>query len=436
MKAWWGTTGSKRRILIIHSLLIITLSFTRTLSAEPILFLSTQLNPVEEADLMRTVILADFPGEVIFEPYDDRAVFNRLTDEAAEVSQKPSLYGGLHGDFVFLKRNGNLDSVDALLKRIRSRGFPEKFLKLGMLEAHNQYFIPWMQATYIMVANKKALKYLPENANLNALTYQELHKWAANMRAEAGKPLLGFPAGKSGLIHRFFQGYLYPSFTGGSVRSFKSSQAAGMWEYFRNLWVNVNPRSVTFSDMGEPLLSEDVWVAWDHTSRLINIFDERPEDFVAFPCPVGPRGRGLMVVLAGLGIPVDAVERQGAEDLIEFLTRPDTQLKTLKCCGFYPVVKVEEDDSLSPGLSEFQLAVSRQIDTRDALLTLLPVGLGDRANDFNSIYIGAFTKIVLRKKDPVPVLRAQAEKLLTILKETQAGCWPPDEPSTGPCPVD
>ena len=43
-------------------------------------------------------------------------------------------------------------------------------------------------------------------------------------------------------MHRFFQGYLYPSFTGNTVRKFRSPEAVSMWEYFRKLWEEVNPR--------------------------------------------------------------------------------------------------------------------------------------------------------------------------------------------------
>ena len=43
-------------------------------------------------------------------------------------------------------------------------------MKLGRLGTNKQLYIPWMQATYIMVANKQALQYLPKGANINALT--------------------------------------------------------------------------------------------------------------------------------------------------------------------------------------------------------------------------------------------------------------------------
>ncbi|MBO6882766.1 MAG: hypothetical protein JJ869_04185 [Marivita sp.] len=87
-----------------------------------------------------------------------------------------------------------------------------------------------MQASYIMAANKEALQYLPEGADIDALTYDQLIEWSANVHAAVGEPKFGFPAGPKGLKHRFFQGYLYPSYTNGVVRTFASDEAVTAWE--------------------------------------------------------------------------------------------------------------------------------------------------------------------------------------------------------------
>jgi multiple sugar transport system substrate-binding protein len=115
--------------------------------------------------------------------------------------------------------------------------------------------------------------------------------------------MLGFPAGPMGLMHRFLQGYLYPSYTGSSgVAGFKSPEAVTMWKAFDDLWQSVNPQSTNYAFMQEPLAAEEVWIAWDHGARLINVATERPNDFILVAAPAGPRGRGFMPVLAGLAI--------------------------------------------------------------------------------------------------------------------------------------
>ena len=91
-----------------------------------------------------------------------------------------------------------------------------------------------MQATYIMVVNKKALQYLPQGANVNALTYEQLAEWGKNITAATGEKKLGFPAGPTGLMHRLTQGYLYPSYTGGLVTTYRSDDAVKMWTDFKS----------------------------------------------------------------------------------------------------------------------------------------------------------------------------------------------------------
>src|SRR5262249_40259736 len=156
-----------------------------------------------------------------------------------------------------------------------------------------------------------------------------------NLEKATGERKLGFPAGPRGLMHRFFQGYLYPSYTGGVVRTFKSAEAERMWTEFRELWRLVNPRSSSYAFMQEPLLADEVWVAFDHPARLSDALRQKPDDFVAFPAPAAAKGRGFMPVVAGLAIPKGSPDRAAAANLIDYLTRPDVQITTLREVGFY-----------------------------------------------------------------------------------------------------
>jgi len=441
LAAYADRTGQRNRTL--HSanlagailLLQFLALFVPRIAAEPLLFLSTQLSPINEAGKMRQVILKGFQGEVDFQPYDDSELFNRLVLDSTRDAKRPCLIGGLYGDFVALNRIGALDTVNDIRPRLQKREFIESFIQLGKLDQDHYYFVPWMQATYLMAANRSALKYLPKSAALDSLTYEQLKEWASNMYVASGEAKLGFPAGEKGLLHRFLQGYLYPSYTGSSVSKFRSPEAEKMWQAFRELWRYVNPQSLTFDRMDKPLLAGEVWVAWDHTARLMEAFEQRPDDYVAFPAPSGPKGRGFMVVLAGLGLPKDS-PHAAAVDLIEYLTRPEVQITTLESVGFFPVVQTGTVGKLPSGPRQIEDAVSKQASSRDAVPSLLPVGIGAKGEEFNLAYKAAFSRIVLRGSDIRPVLEIQAEKLRQIMSETCAKCWPPDKPSEGPCPVE
>jgi len=409
------------------------LSAVCAMASAEIVFYSTQARPLEEAQKMRDEVLSGFDGEVQFSPQEDGPFFTRIEAEQKAGEVTLGLLGALHGQFPPIENA--LDPVDDLMQTLADRNISATFVALGKLGTEQQLYIPWMQATYIMAANKDALQYLPEGADINALTYEQLTAWSVAMQEAAGEPKLGFPAGPKGLMHRFLQGYLYPSFTDSVVTDFRGEEAEAMWTAFKALWENVNPRSTAYNFMQEPLLSGEVWVAFDHTARLKDAFDQKPDQFVAFPAPAGPEGRGFMPVVAGLGIPKDSPDRAASVKLIDYMTQPDTQVKTLRAIGFYPVVQVELPDDLPPNVKIAGPAVSAQANAADANPSLLPVGLGDQSGKFSKIYRDTFQQIVLRGANIKQTLDRQAKALKRIMDQTGAPCWAPDEPSDGPCPV-
>ena len=399
--------------------------------AQEVLFWSTQANPVEEAQAMREEVLSGFDGEVDFQPSEGGPWLTRLQAELEAGSGKIGTLGALHGDFSGQVADGLADLSDVDVGDVN-----EGYMELGKLGTEQQLYVPWMQATYVMAANVKAMEHLPEGADIDALSYDELTAWAKNMADATGSPKFGFPAGPKGLKHRFFQGYLYPSFTDSMVTKFRSDEAVAAWEAFQELWQHTNPGSTGYSFMQEPLLTEEVWVAFDHTSRLADAFNERPDDFVAFPAPAGPTGRGFMPVVVGLAVPETAPDMDAAKGLVAYMARPEVQIETLRATNFFPVVDVELPDDVPPAVRIAGEAVSTMTSSKDANPGLLPVGLGDLGGKFNQVYVDAFERIVLGGGDVREVLDDQAETLRSVMEEAGAPCWGPDEPSEGACPVD
>ena len=402
---------------------------------EEVVFFSTQLEPVEEAEAMRNTILADFPAPVDFVGSDYGPWSSRVQSEFEADSGTVDLLGALHGDYAAVGTEPLADLSD-LMDELADRGFASEYMELARLGTDATYYIPWMQATYIVVANRQALDHLPDGADVEALTYDDYLAWARNLHEATGGPMVGFPAGEGGLMHRFFQGYLIPAYRGGLVTTFTSDGAVEGWEYLAELWGFVHPQSTVYDFMQEPLLGEEVWVAWDHVARLIDAVEERPDDFIAVPAPSGPEGLAFMPVLAGLAIPETAPNPDGARELIRHLTEGQTQAVTLQEVGFYPVIENDIPVDLPPGIGMQMEAVTQQAAAPDALPSLLPVGLGERGGEFNRVFFDAFEAIVLRGDDPQQVLEQQAGILEEIMEDTGAPCWEPDPPSApDPCPV-
>jgi multiple sugar transport system substrate-binding protein len=397
-----------------------------------ILMVSSQLVPTAEQEIMNNEILANFEGTVEFVgldagPFNDQIVAQNETGEG-----DIAIIGALDGEFDAFGPE-LLTDVSDLAEELADLGINEDFLELGKIGTDTQYYIPWMQATYIMVARNEALEYLPDGADLNALTWDQLTEWGANIEAETGERRLGFPAGEDGLWHRWFQGYGYPAFTGGVNTTFTSDAAVDMWNWLTETWQYVNPQSTTYGFMQEPLQSGEVWVAWDHVVRLVDALESDPEAFTAFPAPAGPEGRAFMPVLAGLGIPATSANPDGARELIRYLLSPETQATTLTSVSFFPVIGADLGAELSPALQAEADAVQAMQDASDALPALLPVGLGEEGGAYNQVFRDAFELIVMNGEDPATVLADLLPNLQAVFDTSEAPCWAPDPESDGPC---
>lgn len=425
---------AKKLSFLLAFVFLVSLVAGAVAQDDKVTFMSTQFNVVEETDKART-ILADFgDGTADFVPSEEGPMIELILAEASAGEGTVDLLGALHGTFPTLANNDTLFDLSELLAEIEAdTDVTDAFVELGKLGTDDyQYYIPWMQATFTMAAHNEALQYLPEGADINALTWAQLAEWAKNIQEATGEARLGLPV--AGLFHRFLEGYAFPSWTGGMVTGFKTQEAADMLVFMRDeLWPYVNPESINYEFMSEPLLSGEVWIAFDHVARLKAAFDEQPENFIAFPAPAGPAGRGYMPVVVGLAVPYTSPNPDGADELIKYLLSPEVQGAILRDLGFYPVVSGVDTSNLPEGVALQSAAVEAQANSPDGIPSLLPVGLGDRGGEINQIFRNAFTRVVLEGQDPMTVLEEEGEALQTLLDETGAACWVPDPPSDGPC---
>jgi multiple sugar transport system substrate-binding protein len=403
-----------------------------------IVFLSSQLNPIEEAEKMRNTILANFEGSVDFIPEEPGPFADRIASEAESGEGSVSIIGGLHGDFAGFVAQDFLEDLTDLADELSDRGLIPDYVELAKFGGESVYYIPWMQASYIMVAHRDALEHLPEGLTEETLstdlTYDHLLQWVQNLSDNLG-PVFGLPAGESGLLHRFTQGFTYPSFTGGLNTTFTSDAAVTMWEWIRDAWTVTNPQALGYDNMDVPLQSGEVLLAWDHTARLINALRETPDDFVTFPAPRGPEGLGYLPAIAGLAIPKSAPNKEGARALIDYLTMEETQLTTLREVAFFPAIDVALPEDLEAGIQKEADAIQATVSDPNAITSLLPVGLGDQNGAYNKVFQDSFRAIAVDGEDIRSVLDQQGPILQGVLDNAGAGCWTPDPASDGVCQV-
>jgi len=405
-------------------------------------FVSSQGTPANEGQKMNNVVLAGFNGHADFISGPTAAQdVDKVTAEQKAGKGTIDVLALQHGDFTTLGASDALMDLTPLLQRLqKDRQFPQALIDYGRLGTSKQYYIPWLQATYMMAVNKKALQYLPKGDDVNNLTYDQVIAWGQAAQKATGERVFGLPAApgtQASLIHRFLQGYAYPSYTGGEVTGYKSAEAVQMWQMLKRLWAVTNQQSTTYSQLQDPLLSGDVLFGWDHQARLQNALQQQPDQFMTVPAPRGPKGLGYMSVVVGLAIPKTAPNKDGAEALIDYLTQSKNQIAAGSAIGFFPVVKgVQLTGSGVPAYLNAEAGVAaRYASAKNAVVALLPVGLGTTSDQFTLAYQDTFTRIILRDQDIQAVLNDEATRLQNLLNTAKAACWPPDPPSTGTCQI-
>jgi len=239
-------------------------------TAEPVgetIFFSTQFSPVEEQEKFRAILQA---GGFDFTASEEGPLIDLVLAGTQAGQAEVDVVGALHGTFPRLQ-DSMMNMIDVADDLSADREFAQTFMETGLLGTDDYlYYVPWMQATYIMAAHKDALPFLPEGADVNALTWDQFAGWCQNLLDQTGGPKCGLP--HAGLFQRFLEGYLWPSFTGGMVSEFKSQAAADMLTWSRDtLWPTIHPQSISYEFMQEPLLTGEVWVAFDHVARLIRL---------------------------------------------------------------------------------------------------------------------------------------------------------------------
>jgi multiple sugar transport system substrate-binding protein len=219
---------------------------TRQEQERGLVMLSTQLRPAAEAQAFRDGVLSGFDRPVSFVPLDGGPFNDRLAAEAEAGRGSVALVAGQQADFSGLAADGLLEDLSGRFDQLGDVPFNQELLGLARLEGAGLAYIPWVQGTYLMAAHKDALGHLPAGVAPERLTYDQLTAWSRAIFEATGRRALGFPAGEDGLLYRFFQGYAYPSFTGGVNTTFAGQDAVAMWTWLRDTWAYVNRQSLTY----------------------------------------------------------------------------------------------------------------------------------------------------------------------------------------------
>ena len=110
-------------------------------SSQPLIFLASQLGPVEEQEKMRNVILKNFTGGKadFIADANENVILDRVLAEAKAGKVNSSVIGALHGAFPNLITNNALEDLTPLAEKLKDRPIVKEYMALGKMGTDKQY---------------------------------------------------------------------------------------------------------------------------------------------------------------------------------------------------------------------------------------------------------------------------------------------------------
>jgi len=230
-----------------------------------------------------------------------------------------------------------IEDLTSYVKSWDDRTFSPTF-EYGTNVGGKQYFIPVGADVYLTIANKKALKYLPSGADLDKLTWEDFAKWSnaiAKGEGEGKTVVTGIPM--KSLVYQF--GAISLSY-GATFPDINTPEAIKAWEIMVSMKDDFIPAVLNVDNCVAPMKREEAWFSWMHCARAGQVYSANPANFVVAPVPEGPAGIGSIAGVSGYGILKNAPHFELAIKFLEYITRPDMQVKIAKGTGgFIPPVE-------------------------------------------------------------------------------------------------
>jgi multiple sugar transport system substrate-binding protein len=121
------------------------------------------------------------------------------------------------------------------------------------------------------------------------------------------------------------------------INSPEAAEAWGIWASMKDAFV---PTVLNVDSCVDPMMREEAWLTVFHNARAGQVYSSNETQFTLAPAPMGPEGIGTIAGVSGYAIMKDAPNRDLAVAFLEYVTRPDIQVKIAKGTGgFIPPVQ-------------------------------------------------------------------------------------------------
>jgi len=308
-----------------------------------LVFTSRLFSPPREQEFFINEIIKPFEEEhditVNFQILDDDTLLQRAEIQQTTNHVTTDIICSHNGKMPEWLDAGWVEDLTPYVESWTDRHFSEAF-ESDTNRDGKQYFLPVGADVYLTLANNKALPYLPDGADLDHLTWEEYAQWAVNIAEGEGE-------GKVCITGIPMKSWVY--MFGGTALSYgagfpdiNSPEAVKAWE----IWTKIGaangfvPSVMNIDSCVDPMMREESWLTVFHNARAGQVYSSNETQFTLAPAPGGPVGIGSIAGVSGYAIMKDAPNHDMAVAFLEYLTRPDIQVKIAKGTGgFIPPVQ-------------------------------------------------------------------------------------------------
>jgi len=308
---------------------------------QTLVFTSRLWSVPAEQEFVRNEIIKPFEEEnnvkVDFQVSDDDTIFKQVKvqqDSNNVTTDIVTVHSGKMPDWIDA---GYVQDVTKLVDSWTDRTFMPTFDNDTNRDGV-RYFIPAAADVYLLLANQKAMPYLPEGADTDNLSWEQYAAWSnAIAKGEGvGKACVtGVP--QNSLIYQF--GGTALSY-GAGFPEINTPGAVDAWKVWASMKDGFSPGVVNVANCTDPMKRGETWITVFHNARAGEAYGSNPTQFVLGPAPYGPAGIGTIAGVSGYAIVKGAPHQELAEKFLEYITRPDIQVKLSKGTGgFIPPIE-------------------------------------------------------------------------------------------------
>ena len=195
------------------------------------------------------------------------------------------------------------------------------------------YYIPISADVYLVIANNKALDYLPAGVDLNSITWEQYKDWAIAMAEGEGMPKTTMPAMtvKSMCYQVGGMGLSY----GADFAEIDSDAMQQVWGIVGEMIAAdaIVETSFNYGDPVDLMKAEEAWLSFYHMGPVGQVYASAPAQFTIAPAPAGPVGNGSIAGAWGMGITAGTENVDAAQAFIEYMASPEVLYKVTQGIG-------------------------------------------------------------------------------------------------------